>query len=543
MNTGDVRTAGGTGPASGLAAGGARMVRPDFPAWVRQVARTGGCSHPVRLRGAAYATDTATGEVLAAYSSADQPDNTLLVACGDRRASVCPACAESYRRDSWYLVAGGLRGGQLARERDTSRAIAAAGHLPDLSGHPMMWATLTAPSFGVVHRAGSWCRPRRNAGRCEHGVPLACNESHGEHDALVGSPLCVDCYDYAGAVVWNAAARELWRRTVIYTYRAAARLASGLTGDRLTTRSVRKVLRLSYVRVVEWQRRGVIHLHLAARLDGVDAGDPSRVVRPPSWADAGLLIDAFGEAVEKVSVPLPGRPAAVWGAQIDVQEVTPEQAEQRAGYIAKYACKSAGDTLAGLPTRPLRPVDVAVLRSGRGAASDHVRHLALTALELANRREYRPLRLGVNAHQAGWGGHYLTRSRWWSSTRRELRAVRRGWAVAERAEDGDPWGLAVTSDRAAVVGDWAYTGSGYSPSDAEIVENLRHEWATAREELRTGNAAVVSGTARSGWAGAALKRNAAAERHDKNRNENNSGHIRNGANWLPAAPHREGTAA
>ena len=114
-------------------------------------------------------------------------------------------------------------------------------------------ATLTAPSFGPVHRVASWCRPRRKGGRCEHGVPLASDESHSEDDAVVGSPLCADCFDYAGAVLWNAAARELWRRTVIYTYRAAARL---------TTRSIRKVIRLSYVRVVEWQKRGVIHVHL-----------------------------------------------------------------------------------------------------------------------------------------------------------------------------------------------------------------------------------------------------------------------------------------
>lgn len=501
--------------------GGSRWLRSDFPAWLGQVERTGGCSRPVRLRGAAHAVDTASGDVLASYGSADQPDNTLLVACGDRRASVCPACAESYRRDSWYLVAGGLRGGELARERDTSRGVAAAGHLPDLSGHPMMWATLTAPSFGPVHRVGSWCRPRRRAGRCEHGVPLACNESHGANDPVAGSPLCGDCFDYAGAVLWNAAARELWRRTIIYAYRAAGRLASGLTGQRLTAGSIRKVVRLSYVRVVEWQRRGVIHVHLAARLDGVDTDDRSRVVPPPSWADAGLLMDAFTEAVEAVSVPLPGRPPAVWGAQLDVQEVTSAQAEERAAYIAKYACKSAGDTLAGLPSRPLRSVDIAVLRSGRGSASDHVRRLVLTAVELAKRPEWRTLRLAQNAHQVGWGGHYLTRSRWYSSTRRELHAARRAWAAAERAEDGDPWGLAAMSDRAAVavVGDWAYTGSGYSPTDAEIVENLRQQWATARDELRTGNATVTSATAGNGWTSGAPKRNAAAKRHAKNRYE------------------------
>ncbi|MFJ3333077.1 replication initiator [Streptomyces sp. NPDC086766] len=37
-----------------------------------------------------------------------------------------------------------------------------------------VFVTLTAPSFGPVHRAGELCRPRRDRGTCEHGRPLGC---------------------------------------------------------------------------------------------------------------------------------------------------------------------------------------------------------------------------------------------------------------------------------------------------------------------------------------------------------------------------------
>jgi hypothetical protein len=31
----------------------------------------------------------------------------------------------------------------------------------------------------------------------------------------VGQPICPDCFDYPAAVLWNACAPELWRRTCI----------------------------------------------------------------------------------------------------------------------------------------------------------------------------------------------------------------------------------------------------------------------------------------------------------------------------------------
>ncbi len=87
----------------------------------------------------------------------------MLVACRNRRATRCPSCAETYRQDSFHLIAAGLRGGK---------------GIPDASAmHPRVFLTLTAPSFGGVHTLGDngdVCHRRRGGDRCEHGQPHGC---------------------------------------------------------------------------------------------------------------------------------------------------------------------------------------------------------------------------------------------------------------------------------------------------------------------------------------------------------------------------------
>jgi len=63
-------------------------------------------------------------------------------------------------------------------------------------------------------------------------------------------------------VLWNALAPELWRRTTIYVRRTLARVVG------MTLRDPEKVVRLSYVKVAEYQRRGAVHFHAVLRLDG-----------------------------------------------------------------------------------------------------------------------------------------------------------------------------------------------------------------------------------------------------------------------------------
>jgi hypothetical protein len=227
--------------------------------WAEQVVQVGYCERPVRLVGQVEQANAATGEVCTTYASEDEPDGVTLKACGNRRASRCQPCSEVYRRDAWHLVAAGLRGGK--------------GVPAGVATHPRLFVTFTAPSFGPIHsrreRGGTVrpCHPRNPTARCQHGRPTGCWRRHEADDPCLGEPICLDCFDYEAAVMWNALAPALWRRTTIYLRRALAR-AAGLTPAELA-----RVVQVSYAKVAEYQRRGVVHFHALIRLDaaGSDA--------------------------------------------------------------------------------------------------------------------------------------------------------------------------------------------------------------------------------------------------------------------------------
>ena len=251
----------------------------DFRAWERQLASSGACTRPIRLRGRTDVIDLATGETAPLYDTAAEPGGVLTVPCGNRREAVCPPCSQVYKRDARQLVRAGLAGGK--------------GIPGTITAHPCVFATLTAPSFGPVHarrmrgKTVLPCRPRRdaNARRCPHGRDISCPARHPENDPRLGQPMCPDCYDYQAAVLFNAYAGDLWRRFVIYLPRQLARRL-GITQKRL-----RALVRIRYVKVAEYQARGVVHFHAVIRLDapgedyqppppGIDAAAARRRHRP-----------------------------------------------------------------------------------------------------------------------------------------------------------------------------------------------------------------------------------------------------------------------
>jgi hypothetical protein len=211
-----------------------RASMPDFSRWLRMTYATGGCAQPVRLHGERVTVDAGTGEVLDVYRTADEPTGYLLTACGNRRASRCPACSATYKDDTYHLIISGLRGDKGVPE--------------DVSAHPRVFATFTAPSFGAVHahreRNGTTqpCRPRRDHPQCPHGRPEGCGLRHERDDPQVGQPLCVNCYDYKGAVLWNAHAGELWRRLTQALPASLARLLG------MRRAALRRMVRLSYAK-------------------------------------------------------------------------------------------------------------------------------------------------------------------------------------------------------------------------------------------------------------------------------------------------------
>jgi hypothetical protein len=309
-----------------------RLTRPDYRAFEAQLRSSGYCARPVRLSGSVEVCE-GTGGWRQVWSTDGEPDELLRKACENRREAVCGPCAERYRGDAWQLIAAGLRGGKGVPE--------------SVAGHPAVFATLTAPSFGPVHAhlldadgRPRRCRPRRDVPVCRHGVSLACSARHAADDPCLGEPLCPACFDYDGAVVWNNLLGELWRRTTIYLPRQLAALAG------MTQKRVHELVRVSYIRVAEYQHRGLVHVHPLIRLDRRMPVYRGGEVRPPERRfTVQLLEDALRATAETASVNVPeelGGGTVRWGAQLDVQQLAgdDEERRRRASYLAKYSTKS-----------------------------------------------------------------------------------------------------------------------------------------------------------------------------------------------------------
>ncbi len=358
-------------------------------------------------------------------------------------------------------------------------------------GHPAVFATFTAPSFGPVHsrrqrgRRTLACRPK-DSRTCPHGRPRGCRCRHNPDDARLGQPLCPDCYDTAAAVLWNATAPELWRRTTIYLRRALARLC-GVSRAQLD-----RTVRLSYVKVAEYQRRGLVHFHAVIRLDATPpTGQSQRVDPPPASFHAGVLEDAVRLAAATVTAPIPatgdGRTrVARWGEQLDVRHIHDNgvdalTAEVVAAYIAKYATKST-EPLGLLPADLPDDLDTV-------DAPEHIRELIAACLRLGRSPQLAGLGLAEHAHLLGFRGHWSTKSRRYSTTLGALRAARHDYAVRRRhGEPLDPWGRPVTDAAVVVMPHWRFTGVGYrTPGDAWLAESAaadaREQRRIAREEL------------------------------------------------------------
>lgn len=408
------------------------------------------CRHPVRIRGVITEGDGADRALR--FSTDSLPDGVFLKACGSRRETRCPACAHTYRADARHLVRAGLIGGKGI---DASVAL-----------HPAVFLTLTAPSFGSIHssRPGRACRPGSPGSRCAHGRLVNCPEHHEEDDDIVGTPICPHCYDYRGAVLHNAHTPELWRRITIYLHRQLAAVLG------LTQAETRKVVRLSFCRVSEYQRRGVVHLHAIIRADGPDGTLP-----PVSADDLSVACLRVARAV-RVSHP---SGEAAWGAEVDVQVLDRDdgRAAKVASYVAKYATKSAERT--GVLDRPIKTVEDLDSRP----LPPHLRRMVETAWALGDEPGFGHLHLRRSAHALGYGGQFLTKSRQYSSTFANLRAERAQWREARRLRGVAPPEQAPSSD--APTSEWDVVGIGWtSRGEARFAEG---RWQQRLEEIHLAN--------------------------------------------------------
>jgi hypothetical protein len=361
-----------------------------------------GCVNPIRLRGYYQRVSAETGEVLGLFGSPERPNGVLLVACKDRRANCCATCARLYERDAYHLIAAGLRGGKS---------------IPTSVGsHPAVMLTLTAPSFGAVH------------GHRDNVEPCRCGARHQIDDPQLGMPIEPRSYRYADQVIWNHYAPELWKRTVQAVRRGLAQ-ALGIPRSKLS-----QIAHVRFAKVGEFQRRGVVHYHAVIRIDGPDGPNTS----PPASCVTSLLAEIVNAAAASCAIQLPAAlvtevaPSSDgmlrWGEQRDVEALDRETCTKAAGYIAKYATKATEAATGGTLVAPIRSLH----RVDELDLAEHAKSLIRTAWLIGERTRIQGFKRW--AHQFGYGGHTLTKSRDYSLTFAALRAARIEWRRATNGE-------------------------------------------------------------------------------------------------------------
>ncbi len=272
-------------------------------------------------------------------------------------------------------------------------------------------------------------------------APLGCGTEHAATDPLIGQPLCPDCYDYNGHVLWHAHASKLWDRFVIDVRR---RLASSVG---LVQSGFADHARLSFARVAEYQKRAAVHVHAVIRLDGPDGPTDE----PPAWGTTDRLTDAVRASAGRVLVRTPYSPSVGeivfrWGAQLDVRPLHADSAgsgdDAVAAYVAKYVTKGASETGAGTDHKVTTRADI-----DTAPVSEHVRTLMRTCWRLGGLPEYASLRLRTWIHSLGYRGHILTKSRAYSTTYAALRANALSTSVIPRSLARSPIRTGATSLR------------------------------------------------------------------------------------------------
>lgn len=487
-----------------------------------------GCTQPIQLSGQIVVDDAVTGRRIYDWSSQrDELNGTIYVPCKTRRADRCEHCARIYQGDAYRLIVDGLRGGEFVPE--------------EVRKHPALFVTFTAPSFGTVHRHALDkkknplpCHPRRGGEICPHGIDFDCKARHDKDDPVVGQAMCPDCYDYDGAVIWNHFAGKLWRQTRIEIEHY---LAKKFDTSRLKLRKF--FARTEFAKVAEFQARGMVHFHVAIRLDGPDGSNVAK--------DTKLLTKAIEHAHRRATVATVDGRHIGWGPQLDIGELTTDKRREKvAGYCAKYATKSAegtgqlsrrirddrqidyltvNDHLARLvraswklgnqalswikaqPPKHVHDGDVTIEQDGDvwrltvvGELVDNSRGVIrrtfktradAEAFVITLEAHHHPLEgLTRWAHQFGFGGHFLTKSRsgesqngpaWlgWSTTFSFLRQRRAEHNAATRQAS---WEAMSQTGKLVIETRWDFAAVGFAnPKDAHIAALRREQDRQQRE--------------------------------------------------------------
>ena len=323
------------------------------------------CSRPVRIHANTLGIDGEYG------------NRRITVNCGSRIADECEYCSKIYRGDSFAL----LRDGFMKLE----------------PGEQAYFVTVTAPGsteFGQTHGL-------RHGGQCPCGV------RHRKSDDVLGTPVDPETYRYDLAAGFNKASARLFTLGI-------QRLRRWIKPSFGTVR---------YIRVVEWQRRGLIHVHAIV----ITTADEF-MIRRAFQGGPGIR----GSFRRHAPVSHDG---FTWGPRMDVQKIEGETGPTSVRrYMAKlvgYVSKAVATGLHGVHQIHADMLQTAALtrckcdRLASGCLRGRYRHgrgnqWRSNGTDHLCRRHNRAFKM------AGFTGHVFGRARdWGPKTRSYLKDVRR----------------------------------------------------------------------------------------------------------------------
>lgn len=348
------------------------------------------CAHPVTIHANTLSVSGEYGQ------------KSMTVNCGSRIAEDCEHCSKIYRGDSFTLLRDGFA--QLQ------------------PGEQAFFVTTTAPGsaeFGQTHGI-------RRGQRCP------CGALHRKGDEILGTPIDADAYRYDLAAGFNKASSRLFTLGI-------QRLRRFVRDDGGTVR---------YIRVAEYQRRGLIHMHAIII----------------TTADDGMIRRAYqgGPSIRGVwrrHTPV-SHEGFTWGTRMDIQKIgnSADEGKVRA-YMAKlvgYVAKGLDHGLHGVHKTHAATLQAAALRHCKcdrlssGCLRGRYRHTggaprSRTGPNRSGGAENLCRRHARAWNMAGFTGHVFGRgASWGPKTRALCRAIR-----AEHVRNGISQDIAERSGETA----------------------------------------------------------------------------------------------
>lgn len=302
--------------------------------------------------------------------------NGYLRRCQFKNPNVCPGCHRLHRRHTMMLIGSGLPKKCGSPELRTLLE-------PDCS-QVVYFVTLTAPSFGKIHRKASSNKTGNQAVKCP------CGQYHSPEDEVLFTPIKPRHYEYQNQVKWNSASAELWRQT-------QQQLQNHIPG-------------VAVCAVREWQKRGSIHIHALVRVSSrLNQDEVLEQIKAMKYQTVEVRGETYG-----------------WGRQFDVKRVN--DASGNVSYMAKvvgYTAKNVGWTESyDRMSEPRRKFYRSLERASQ-------------KIQCA-RKNCEPETCNSKAHRnLGYGGYQLTKTDNWSDvTMSSLREEMRLYAEQKAIEEG-----------------------------------------------------------------------------------------------------------